>query len=234
MSQIYNVYCDESCHLENDHQPIMVQGALWCEKSEVPRLVQELKDIKNRHNAKGELKWVKVSSSRLAFYEKVVDWFLSESPLHFRALVVTNKQKLDHTKYNFGSHDEFYYKMYFSLLNKILSPDDSYHIYLDIKDTQSRLKVRKLCDILCNDKYDFTGQMIQHIQNIHSNESELMQLADLLIGAVSYRQRDLAGNKAKCAVVKRLEERLGRTLLISTPLWEKKFNLFLFKPRVEE
>ncbi len=30
MTQIFNVYCDESCHLENDHQSAMVLGAVWC------------------------------------------------------------------------------------------------------------------------------------------------------------------------------------------------------------
>jgi len=30
MSQVFNVYCDESCHLENDHQTAMVLGAVWC------------------------------------------------------------------------------------------------------------------------------------------------------------------------------------------------------------
>jgi len=29
MTPIYNVYCDESCHLENDNQKIMVLGAVW-------------------------------------------------------------------------------------------------------------------------------------------------------------------------------------------------------------
>jgi len=27
--EIFNVYCDESCHLENDHQKAMVLGAIW-------------------------------------------------------------------------------------------------------------------------------------------------------------------------------------------------------------
>ena len=30
MSDIFHVYCDESCHLENDHQNAMVVGAVWC------------------------------------------------------------------------------------------------------------------------------------------------------------------------------------------------------------
>ncbi len=31
MSDIFNVYCDESCHLENDQQNVMVLGAVWCQ-----------------------------------------------------------------------------------------------------------------------------------------------------------------------------------------------------------
>jgi len=30
MTQVFNVYCDESCHLEHDHQGVIVSGAIWC------------------------------------------------------------------------------------------------------------------------------------------------------------------------------------------------------------
>jgi len=30
MGQTYNVYCDESCHLQNDGLSVMVLGAVWC------------------------------------------------------------------------------------------------------------------------------------------------------------------------------------------------------------
>lgn len=231
MSEIYNIYCDESCHLENDGHPVMLLGSIWCPLAEVTRLSAELRDIKKRHNAVGELKWTKVSAARQDFYVELVNWFLAETPLHFRALVVLNKQSLDHSCFNQGSHDEFYYKMYFSLLNKILSPDNEYNIYLDVKDTLSSRKVKKLSEILCNNVYDFTSQMIRHIQNIHSCESDLLQLADFLLGAVSYRHRGLSGNAAKVAVIELLEQKLGRTLLCSTSLREEKLNLFLFTPR---
>lgn len=231
MGAIYNIYCDESCHLEHDGQPVMLLGCIWCPIDEASRLASELRDIKKRHHATGELKWTKVSSSRQDFYSELVNWFLAETPLHFRSLVVLNKQALNHTYFNQGSHDTFYYKMYFSLLSKILSPDNQYNIYLDIKDTRSRRKVSKLKEVLCNDKYDFTSQMVTHIQNIHSRESDLMQLADFLLGAVSYRHRGCSGNSAKESVVKLLEDKLGRDILHSTPLREEKFNLFLFTPR---
>ena len=228
---LYNVYCDESCHLEHDRQPIMAVGAVWCPQEEARRLSNELRDIKTRHNARGELKWSKISSARLPFYLELVDWFLAEQPLHYRGLVVLDKQKLNHAVFNSGDHDLFYYKMQFSLLNKILSPDNQYAIYLDIKDTRSRLKLKKLKEVLCNNVYDFTSEMIGHIQNIHSHESELMQITDFLTGALSYRHRGLSGNAAKVQVIKHLESRLGRSLLDATSLREQKLNIFLFRPQ---
>lgn len=65
---LYNVYCDESCHLEHDNQPIMAFGATWCPQDQARRLGAELRDIKTRHRARGELKWAKVSDSGVSFY----------------------------------------------------------------------------------------------------------------------------------------------------------------------
>ncbi len=61
MATLYNVYCDESCHLENDGQPIMVLGAAWCPQEDTRHLGVELREIKTRHKARGELKWSKTS-----------------------------------------------------------------------------------------------------------------------------------------------------------------------------
>lgn len=113
MNDIFNIYCDESCHLQNDRQPVMLLGCVWCPSDEVQRLAAELRDIKKRHKAAGELKWTKISKSRHDFYLEVTSWFLAEAHLHFRALVVQNKQTLNHEYFN-QRHDDFYYKMYFS------------------------------------------------------------------------------------------------------------------------
>jgi hypothetical protein len=231
VSKLYNIYCDESCHLENDRQPIMALGAVLCPHLEASQLAAEIREYKMRYRATGELKWTKVSNSRLQFYLELVDWFFKEQSIHFRALIVQNKKYLDHDAFNQGSHDTFYYKMYFSLLNKMLDPESQYNIYLDVKDTRSRRKLQKLHEVLCNNVHDFTSHMIHHIQNIHSYESDLMQLTDLLLGAVSYRNRSLSGNEAKEKIIESIENKINRSLKYSTPLREEKFNLFIFTPR---
>jgi len=231
MKPAYNIYCDESCHLENDRQPVMVQGAVCCPREVASGFAASIRALKKKHRAEGELKWTKVSISRRTFYLELLEWFFTTPETGFRAIVVQDKQKLDHEAFNEGSHDAFYYKMYFSLLSKMLSPDCTYHIYLDIKDTRSRIKLRHLKEVLCHNVFDFTSQMIGHIQNIHSGEAELMQLADFLIGAVAYRHRHLVGNPVKREIVATIEKRIGRSLLLSSPLAEGKCNVFVFTPQ---
>ena len=80
--------------------------------------------------------------------------------MHFRALIIPDKSSLDHSGFN-QTHDDFYYKMYFDLIKIILSPEYSYNIYLDIKDTQSEVKVNKLKEVLRSSHYDFEKRIIK-------------------------------------------------------------------------
>jgi hypothetical protein len=233
----YCIYCDESCHLEFDRQPVMVLGAVWCAKSEVEAISAELQELKQRHGATAELKWGKVSRSKMPYYRDLINWYVGRAGLQYRGLVVLEKGRLDHDAFNQGDHDLFYYKMYFSLLREILDPRFQYRIYLDIKDTRSRKKVKKLKEVLCNDRFDFTSQMIAHLQNIRSHESQLMQLADFLSGAVSYKHRYILRNgehaptQEKAEIVTRIENALGVNLGRSTSRAAEKLNLFCFTPR---
>lgn len=228
----YNIYCDESCHLEHDGQPIMVIGGMWCPKEDTKQISEQVREIKDKHNASGELKWVRVSKSRQEYFIELVGYFFNRPSLKFRCLIVDDKSRLNHDYFNQGNHDSFYYKMYFYMLRNILKPENRYNIYLDIKDTRSAQKLMILKNVLCNNAYDFTQQMIEKIQNIHSCESEILQLTDLFIGAISYFNRNLSANMAKKRVVQNVMERAGQNLNRTSPPWVDKFNLFIFTPTV--
>jgi hypothetical protein len=118
--------------------------------------------------------------------------------------------------------------MYFDLLKVILIPQNSYNIYIDIKDTRSQHKVEKLTDILRNSHYDFDKKIIRRIQQIKSHEVELLPLADLLIGAISYKCRNLTTNSAKLAIIRHIQERSKYSLSCSTLYREDKLNLFFW------
>jgi hypothetical protein len=227
MSQVYNIYCDESCHLEKDHQQVMVLGAVWCPVERVREISTRLREIKLRHGlpADFEIKWTKVSPAKVQFYLDVIDYFFDDDDLLFRALIVPDKSLLRHAEFG-QSHDDFYYKMYFDMLKVLFSPDARYRVYLDIKDTRGAVKIAKLHDVLCNNQYDFSRQIIERVQLVRSHEVEPLQLADLLIGAVSYVNRNLSTSDAKQALVDRMRRRSGYGLTRTTLYREDKVNLF--------
>lgn len=230
MKQTYNIYCDESCHLPNDGKKSMAIGAVWCPEEKKDLIFRRLREIKVEHGLSKdfELKWNKVSPAKYAYYLDILNYFFDNSDLHFRVLVVPDKTKLNHEKYN-QTHDEFYYKMYFEMLKIILKPDETYNIYIDIKDTKGQNKVDKLHEYLCNSKYDFRKENIRRVQQIRSHEVELVPLADFLIGAISYVWQGLSSSDAKLKLIKKIKERSGYSLIQNTLPSESKFNVFIWE-----
>lgn len=230
---IYNIYCDESCHLEKDNQKVMVLGATWCPIVRTKEISKNLKNIKKMHKLSDnfELKWTKISPSGINYYLDVVKYFFYEKDLYFRAIVVSDKTKLNHKNFQ-QDHDTWYYKMFSLLLNAIFEPRGfSYRIYLDIKDTRSSRKIKKLHQVLCNKNYDFSKDIISRVQAVRSDEIEILQVTDLLIGALSYVNRLLSTSQAKLELIKKIQELSGYSLKASTLLKENKFNLFFWMPK---
>lgn len=232
MEQNYNIYCDESCHLEHDGQRAMLIGAIWCPQSKKAEIFHRIREIKEEHSLskRFEIKWNKVSKGQLNFYIDIVNYFFDNSNLHFRVLVIPNKQNLMHQLFD-QTHDEFYYKMYFTMLKTIFEPSSRYNIYLDIKDTQGEDKVKKLHKILCYNHYDFNRNLIRKVQQVRSEEVELIALADLLIGALSYIHRAINTSEAKLKLIEVIKRRSGYSLMESTLYREDKFNIFVWRGR---
>lgn len=230
MSQIYNIYCDESCHLENDKQNIMVLGGIWCPLEKARIINKRIKEIKRKHklSVNLEAKWTKISPSKLDFYLDIIDYFFDDDDLHFRCLVAP-KEGLNHEKFR-HSHDDWYYKMYFGMLKVILNPNDKYRIYLDIKDTKSAKKIDNLHLILCNNIHDFDRNIIDRVQTVRSHEIETMQITDILVGAMCYLHRGINSSGAKQKIIQRIRERSGYSLERSTLYQEDKFNIFIWTP----
>ncbi len=225
-----NIYCDESNHLENDHRNPMILGSIYCPTKDVKKIHSRIREIKVKHglSAGFEIKWKKVSLQKIDLYTDIVDYFFDNDDLHFRCVVI-DKTQLDHKAMN-QTHDQWYYKMYFELLSKIFDPEQVYFIYLDVKDTRGSLKVKKLHEVLCNDMYDFERKIIARVQEVKSDEVAILQIVDLLIGALQYNARNLHSD-AKDKLVQRIRERSGYDFSKSTLVKEPKFNIFHWRGR---
>lgn len=224
MSPSYNIYCDESCHLEKDRSPVMVLGSVTCLLEKVKEVTERIKEIKKRHNLPPhqELKWTKVTPSNEALYRDLADYFFDDDDLRFRA-IICKKNNLDHARHN-QTHDDWYYKMYFTLLKYLINDQNTYNIYIDIKDTRGGQKQAKLQEIICNSRYDFKRNLIKNIQQVRSHEVQILQLTDVLTGVISYSSRGLNSSSAKATLVQRITERSH--LDLSKSNYSTKFNLF--------
>ena len=227
----FNIYCDESTHLPNDGQPFMVLGAIVCPQNLARQVAVRLREIRVKHHIDPtfEIKWTKVSPAKLGFYADVIDYFFEDDNLSFRA-VVAPKNGLDHSRFC-QTHDDWYYKMMFYLIRNFLPAQDSAFLYLDKKDTNGQLKIDYLRKVIANAEHDFENSKFRRLQIVESHQVGLLQLADLLIGAVNYANREAYESSAKLQLVKLIRERSGMKLTESTPLAETKMNIFRWQPQ---
>ncbi len=230
MSSEYNIYCDESCHLLNDHSKVFILGAVWVEKEKAAEAFKKLRSLKEKYGlpASFEAKWTKISRSKQDYYCELVKCFFEDETLHFRGVVVPDKDILDHQRFN-QDHNTWYYKMFYVLLNVIVKSDHQYNLYLDIKDTRSHLKVLELKRILNITKEQDLA--ISNAQQIRSHEVELMQVVDILCGALAYIHRNLSGNEGKKSVVELIKNSIGKSMLTSSSISEDKFNVLVWESR---
>lgn len=218
----YNIYCDESTHLVHDGHPFMLLGYTSVAYPQIRIAKNEIKAIKAKYNYTEELKWTNVHDATYKVYAELIDWFFMND-LEFRAVVV-DKSQIDESRAEYTFND-FYFRMYFQLLHTKVDFQNTYNIYMDIKDTCSSEKLEVLKRIMSY------NSSINNLQFIRSHESVFIQLADVIIGAINYNLRiernDVMGLvTAKRRLIDKIKKHSNISLNSTTPLSRKKFNLF--------
>ncbi len=224
-----NIYCDESRHTSNPEDPFMVIGALSCPRNRKEELTQRINLLRKRHNVWREFGWKTLSPSRHDFYWALLDFFRSEPAFAFRCLVV-DRNILDHDQFNWGDNELGFYKLYYQMLVHWLKPAFAYHIFLDWQQNRMQRRFIDLRDIL---RRRLTGKAkIQCLEPVSSRQIPMIQMTDLLIGAVGYAWNDRRGSKIKEVFCTDLAKTAGLyTLKTTTMLSEEKFNIFHFTGR---
>jgi len=229
----YNLFLDESCHLEHDSIPVMCIGYIKVPEIAYKNLRDGLISLKHQYHTPTELKWNKFSSSRLPLYKALTDYFF-QNPLEFRCVLNKYKNRLNHKDFNRGSHDNYYYKLIYFLLRPN-PPGVSYRVFLDIKDTRGKEKLNKIEEIFGS--YHHGESPFIHFQHIRSQDNVFIQLTDFFIGAITYKARISKGenlkNPGRLEYVNYLETVSGLTLDEGTTPWETKFNIFNHQPKVQ-
>lgn len=224
----FRIYADESSHL--GESPFMVIGAVWCNKNEVRNFTDKIKMLKAKYGIpeKVEIKWAKISGSKEDYYIELIKTFFGEEGVNFRAIVIP-AEGLNHELYD-QTEDEFYYKAQYMMLKNVVSKlsangEKTFRIFLDYKDSWSDTRSKRLADYLQNTRT--LSDNTFSCQPVRSEQSVLIQMADLLTGAVASANNN--PNKkvlAKQNVIEAIEEKAGQKLTDKTPYGVDKFNIF--------
>ncbi len=221
------MYCDES-RQELFRSPIggdnyVLIGGLWVRADDRQAHKAAVKGLRERHNLHGEFKWNRVSASRLEFYKGLIGLFFSTG-MRFRTLVLP-AEELDVVRFHQADNELMFYKFYYQLLHHWILDFNNYRIFVDTKTNRAPDRVRVLEGCLSN------ANIISavSVQALPSHQVDLMQLADVLIGAVSYKFHKRTSSLAKREAVSEIESHLGKEIC-PTSRADDKFNIFRFRP----
>ena len=236
MAKEFEIYCDESCHLNNKNINVMGFGGIRISAADKTKLKLQIAELKQKFNCNGELKWIKVSPKNIDYYKAIIDSFVETKGVEFHSVLIQNKSALNHEKYNNGSEDIFYYKMYFLLLKNIITrrEDKDYRVFLDIKKKHDALEVNRLKQFLSTEICAEMNNDINNIQTLDSAKVSLLQLTDFFLGAVMYANRFDDRSSAKGQIVSYIEQKLNISLLKKSSYKQKRFHIFVFNPEVKD
>lgn len=232
MGKTYSIFCDESCYLQFDDSDIMCMGAIVVPNSEFDFYKSEIKRIKRKYGILHELKWNTVSRTRLKMYEEILQFFF-QSSMTFRCILIKNKSLINDHILERVEYNKFYYSIIEHLIRLIIRHNDgvsnSYRIFLDLKDNKGKNQLVSIYDDLAS-KIE-NGNKIISLQNIRSHESQFIQLADIITGAIAYKARGLNGSEAKLSIVNIIENLSGYNLNEETQTRNDKFSIYNHQPK---
>ncbi len=223
----FDVYCDE-CYpdvLGSASPPVqfMAIGSLWFPTEQRERYKTRIHELRDKHKIGPEFKWNKISPSKESFYLDLIQWFFSEGDnLRFRCILV------DHQQVELGQHHDDdpelgFYKFYYQLLHHWVNECNEYAVFCDFKSNRRRDRLHTLQGCLQNANL-FAD--VGTVQSVRSHESVLIQMVDVLSGAVAAKLNDrLKPGSSKWHVVEELERSIGHSIQ-ATARSEQKFNVF--------
>lgn len=177
----------------------MVLGALIVPGDYVEKAEAAIVQLLSAHGMAGaEFKWTKVSKAKSAAYRALVDLHfdvLCPNGVEFFAMAI-DTYGLDHRCYNEGDADLGYNKFLYQLLlhrvGKRFGEDERIVVDLDARNTtrEPNELQRILNSAMGRELGTFMRPPFSRIAHRDSRTSRLLQLADLLAGAVAWHKND--------------------------------------------
>jgi hypothetical protein len=186
---LLDIYVDESC--KQDHE-MMVIGGNAVKTINVPYILERFRGVREKHNTWGEVKWQKVSKTKLGFYTDFVDQFFRLAQLElirFHCLYVDTNQ-FKHK----GDREETYNKLMYQLLlhkfGRKYGSEHQIHVYIDSDFTsQDPETMRPMLNAVLI-RYRIRTAPFRRLAYVKSHDTDLVQVTDLIVGAVGARKNN--------------------------------------------
>ena len=237
------VACDESG--KEPEKKYLVIGSVWVEKDDLIRFEEEVTRLRLKRKCWGEVEWLKVkghtSEDILQFYKDFLSLAFGCPRMCFRFILV-EKALLDKKTYHEGQKSDelpqlkFMYLLISRYANRFLSSEEKkgLHIIFDqfeeskkSREERWRLQTKEFIERSLSTE-------IEHFQPCTSHICSLVQLCDVVTGAVATRwntlQKDRAPNQSKEILIQHIETLSNKPLGSATSPFEKKFNIWRWRP----
>lgn len=234
-----NIYADESC---KDNHRYLVLGGIVIESPDIPAAVESFNPIRQQYQITREIKWIKTSNGKYRGYKAIVDNFFdlnAADTFHFHSLII-DTHKVKHHIYNQGDPDIGFNKFIYQLLIKfgrLYGKVSNIFVYLDERTTkQSTEELKGVLNNGLSCRFGIDTRPFKRVTFNDSKKSQLLQVNDLLIGAIGSRKNGhhlkQGYRQAKIDLSAHVLQRAGiDSLDNSTPFGKYRFSVWNFRLR---
>lgn len=186
--KLIKVYCDESRQTAARY---MLLGGIWIPSWHEEEANNKCCAFRNDNGMWGHMKWTKVKKQKIQEYKDFINIFFEQMNARraaFRCMVIDTNQ-LDIKKYSKGDEELQFYKLYYLyLLNKL---DKCYRnlVFLDPRQDKKKTRLSTLKIVLnrgAKKKFNIDYNLVSNVEPKPSAESNFIQMADILMGAVGF------------------------------------------------
>lgn len=220
----------------------MVFGGIIVAASTVGLFNQAMVLWRTSKGMRAELKWGKVSGAKLAEYKSIVDLFFSlagRDSLHFKA-VVFDTHEIDYSTYHRNDWELGFYKFFYQFLLHKFGPyatDDAHRLLVFMDHRVTSYKLSTLCTVLnhgIRKRYGRKADVVRKVEPVDSKQSELLQVADVLMGAIGYHCNDCHtrpdARRAKVELAHYIAQKANLlSLKEATPYGQRRFEIWRFR-----
>lgn len=224
-ANIEYIHCDESYGPQ-----AMILGSLWCNAFDQIRVQHRINRLRDEYGIDYEFKWRLTSAKYLDNAKRLMDIFFNNKALEFRCIVVQNKL-LDVDTVNDGDDEEAYYKFMYQLISHKLVRGNVYAVCLDYRTNRLSSRLPTLERALNSTYSDWKPLPISGIQQYDSERNDFIQMADMLVGAVSSEWNNSTKSDAKLSLAQYIREQVGMKSFVHSGSWFWKFSMHVWRPR---